>query len=77
MSTFKTGHRVQVTDPALAQLRAIMRSAGHVPKPNHTGTVAEVWDREDGVTYLIHFDDGTGAPYPAHEVIALDGEPIR
>lgn len=63
---FKKGDRVYVTDPALAQLRAIMRQAtGVEPAPNHHGTVEEVWD---GGTLLIYFDDGAGAPYPAHEV---------
>lgn len=60
MSAFAIGDRVQVTDPALAQMRAIMRRAGHEPAPNHTGTVEEVWD--DGQV-LIEFDDGIGAPY--------------
>ena len=66
MSEFKQGDRVYVTDPALAQMRAIMRNAtGQEPAPNHHGTVEEVWDNGD---VLIYFDDGVGAPYPAHEV---------
>lgn len=66
MSTFKPGDRVYVTDPALAQLRAIMRNAtGQEPSPNHHGTVEEVWD---GESVLIYFDDGVGAPYPVDEV---------
>ena len=64
---FKPGDRVYVTDPGLAQLRAIMRQYGHDAKPNHHGTVSdEPWD-EPG-TVLIDFDDGGGAPYPLHEV---------
>jgi hypothetical protein len=67
VTTFARGNRVYVTDPALAELREIMRSAtGAEPKPNHHGTVEEVWD--DGDTILIHFDDGVGAPYPVDEV---------
>jgi hypothetical protein len=63
---FKPGDRVYVTDPALAQLRAIMRNAtGREPAPNHHGTIEEVWD---GGEVLIYFDDGGGAPYPADEV---------
>ena len=71
MSDFKPGDRVYVTDPGLAELRAIMRSAGHEPFPNHHGTVNEVWD--DG-QILIYFDNedgpglGGGAPYPVAEV---------
>lgn len=75
MSDFKPGDRVYVTDPALAQLRAIMRNAtGQEPVPNHHGTVEEVWD--DGV-YLIHFDDGGGAPYPQDEMRHLVSEATR
>jgi hypothetical protein len=67
---FKHGDRVYVTDPALAQLREIMRNAtGEEPPPNHHGTVEEVWDSGD---VLIHFDDGVGAPYPADEVRHLE-----
>jgi hypothetical protein len=66
---FKPGDRVFVTDPALAQIRAIMRGAtGQEPKPNHHGTVEEVWG--DG-SVLIYFDDGVGAPYPVAEVRPL------
>lgn len=71
MPEFSRGDRVYVTDPDLAQLRNIMRSAGHEPFPNHHGTVAETW--ADG-TVLIHFDNedghgqGSGAPYPPHKV---------
>lgn len=68
----KPGDRVHVTDPALAQMRAIMRAAtGKEPAPNHHGTVAEVWDSG---SVLIHFDDGGGAPYPADQVRHLDEE---
>lgn len=70
-SKFNKGDRVGVSDPALAQMRAIMRSAtGEEPAPNHHGTVEEVWDSGD---ILIHFDDGCGAPYPEREVYRLDG----
>lgn len=66
MSEFKPGDRVYVTDPALAQLREIMRNAtGQEPTPNHHGTVEEVWDSGN---VLIYFDDGCRAPYPADEV---------
>jgi len=65
-ATFNPGDRVYVTDPALAQLREIMRRAtGVEPMPNHHGTVEEVWDSGN---ILIYFDDGGGAPYPVNEV---------
>ena len=70
---FKAGDRVYVTDPALAQLRAIMRNATGVdPKPNHHGTVEEVWGNH---SVLIYFDDGGGAPYPIAEVRHLAKDP--
>ena len=72
---FSPGDRVYVTDPGLAMLRDVYRrSTGKDPKPNHHGTVHEVWD--DG-TIEIWFDneDGEGqgqsAPYPPEEVRAL------
>lgn len=58
------GDRVAVDDPALAELRRIMREAtGEEPPPNNEGVVDEVW----GDRLLINFDDGGGAPYPAGE----------
>lgn len=72
MTHFQPGDRVYVTDPALAQLRSIMRNAtGQEPAPNHHGTVEEVWE---GGTYLIHFDDGGGAPYREDEIRLLTTE---
>jgi hypothetical protein len=72
MADFKHGDRVFVTDPALAALRNIMRNAtGKEPKPNHHGTVEEVWGSG---SILIHFDDGVGAPYPPDEVRHLTDE---
>jgi hypothetical protein len=69
---FKPGDRVFVTDPGLAQLRAIMRDAtGQEPKPNRHGVVEGVWDNG---SVLIYFDDGGGAPYPAAEVRHLTEE---
>ena len=74
---FKPGDRVYVTDPALANLRAIMRQYGHKPAPNHHGTIHEIWD--DG-TILIYFDNedgpgqGSSAPYPPREVRHLTEE---
>ena len=75
MAQFNPGDRVYVTDPALAQLRSIMRNAtGQEPAPNHHGTIEEVWD--DGL-YLINFDDGGGAPYHESEVRHLSTEVSR
>lgn len=71
MTELKPGDRVQVADPALATMRAIMRRSGHEPKPNHHGVIAEDWG-DDG--YLIHFDDGSGAPYPAQMVSPLSAD---
>lgn len=79
MPEFKSGDRVYVTDPALAQLREIMCRYGEDPAPNHHGTVIEVY--EDAV--LISFDSaegegmGNAAPYSLHEVRHLieSGEP--
>lgn len=68
MSDFTKGDRVWVNDPALAAMREIMSRYGHEAKPNHYGTVEEVWDSGD---ILIHFDDGVGAPYPAIDVFPL------
>lgn len=67
----KAGDRVYVTDPALAELRAIMSRFGHEAAPNHHGTVEQVWD---GDMVLIHFDDGAGAPYPTDMVRHLTTE---
>lgn len=75
MSRFgiEAGDRVYVTDPGLAQLREIMRrTTGVEPKPNHHGTVDEVW--ADG-TVLINFDDGGAAPYPLDEVRLMETHP--
>lgn len=71
MHGLKPGTRVQVDDPGLAKLRDILRRAGHEPAPNHHGIIAEVWDDGD---YLIHFDDGMGAPYPAALVRPVNGD---
>lgn len=67
MTDFKPGDRVYVTDPGLAQLREIMRQAGHDPNPNHHGTVERILNGE----VLIYFDDGVAAPYPPEEVRLL------
>jgi hypothetical protein len=68
---------VLVSDPGLAQLRAIMASAtGQPAPPNHHGTVDHV---EDGLVY-INFDDdgvegaGNQAPYPVEDVWFLVDE---
>lgn len=73
MTDFKPGDRVLVTDPALAQLRAIMASSGEVDDvlPNHHGTVADDADTGNG-TVLINFDGGGCAPYPVEECRHLD-----
>lgn len=72
---FRPGDRVYVTDPALAELRAIMRRAtGDEPAPNHHGTVDEVGD---GMVVVV-FDGPEGpatsnaAPYQLDEVRHLD-----
>lgn len=71
LAEFKPGDRVYVIDPGLAKLRAIMRSAGYEPFPNHHGTVHELWDND---MVFIFFDSeagpglGVGAPYPLAEV---------
>ena len=73
----KPGDRVYVTDPGLAQLRAVMASYGEPARPNHHGTV----ERIEGDTVYIAFDseDGEGqgqlAPYPARQVCALGEKP--
>jgi hypothetical protein len=74
VDVFSAGDRVYVIDPGLAQLREIMRSAtGTEPKPNHHGTVEEIW--EGGSTILINFDDGVAAPYPVEQVRRLGSSP--
>jgi len=64
MTHFTPGDRVFVTDPALAELRAIFARATGKERPNHHGTIDEVWSDR----ILIIFDDGGSAPYPADEV---------
>jgi hypothetical protein len=67
---FKKGDRVYVTDPALARLREIMRSAtGQEPAPNHHGTVED--PEFGGGQILIYFDDGGSAPYPESQIRPL------
>jgi hypothetical protein len=65
---FKPGDRVLVLDAGLEMLRNIMRQHGHDPKPNHHGTVAELYDGDE---VLINFDDGGCAPYPINDVRRL------
>ncbi len=74
---FHPGDRVYVIDPALAELRAIMRRAlGHEPAANHHGAVESI---TDGMVVII-FDGPDGpatsnaAPYPVAEVRHLDTE---
>ena len=69
-TSFQHGDRVYVTDPGLAELRAMMRQFGHDPAPNHHGTV----DYVEGDLVVITFDDGNAAPYPADEVRPEDDE---
>lgn len=77
MSDFRAGDRVYVTDPGLAQLRAIMRHATGNEIVNHHGTVESVLDDDGVVMLLIVFDEdgvagaGNAAPYPPSEVRAL------
>jgi len=69
----KIGDLVEVLDPGLAQLRAIMTQCGNDPGPNNHGKVSEIW--EDG-TILVEFPIGDDdpeehsqvAPYPASQV---------
>lgn len=73
MSNLTVGQRVYVLDQGLAELRSIMlRATGSQPKPNHRGTIAELWD--EGQTVLIDFDDGAAAPYPVAQVRPLEGD---
>lgn len=61
MIEFKVGDPVAVNDPGLRRLRDLMTQQGRQVKPNHHGTVDEIF--EDGYL-LILFDDGQAAPYP-------------
>jgi hypothetical protein len=75
VNTFHKGDRVYVTDPGLAMLRDIMRrETGKEPRPNHHGTVHEVWD-DGSIEIWFDNDDGEGqgqsAPYPPNEVRRL------
>jgi hypothetical protein len=72
---FHPGDRVYVTDPGLAELRAIMRRAiGYEPAPNHHGTIESV--RDGMVVIVFDGEDGpatsNAAPYPIEEVRHLD-----
>lgn len=70
-TSIQVGDRVLVLDPALAELRSIMRDAtGQEPAPNHHGIVESV----SGNTVVIVFDDGGAAPYLLGEVRHLQGE---
>lgn len=70
--SFKPGDRVFVNDPALLQLRTIMRDAlGKEPPPNHHGTVQEVRLLDGERDVLILFDDGAEAPYPLEDTYPL------
>lgn len=71
--SFRKGDRVYVTDPALAELRRIMTQATGSARPNHHGTVDEVYD--DQVVIVFDGEDGpatsNAAPYPVDEVVHL------
>ncbi len=73
MEKLKVGDPVEVMDPGLLMMQAIMKKMGEDVKPNNIGTVAEIWD--DG-TILVEFPIGDddpeehsqSSPYPAHLV---------
>lgn len=70
--SIQPGDRVGVNDPALLELRTIMRDAlGHEPEPNHHGTVREVRLLDGERDVVILFDDGAEAPYPEEDVFPL------
>ncbi len=72
---FVVGDRVYVTDPALAQLREIMRKAtGQEPAPNHHGTVDDIKGVGQHATLIITFDDGGAAPYSVAETELLEND---
>jgi len=73
MDEFQIGDKVEITCQGLAMLRNLMKQMGEEVKPNHHGTVKEIWD--DGMI-LVEFPIGDDdpeehsqvAPYPAHMV---------
>lgn len=66
MNHVHEGDAVEVLDPALAELRTIMRKAtGREPAPNHHGVVKQI---EDDTAYVLFDDTGQLAPYPLSEV---------
>lgn len=73
----KIGDHVEVLDPGLAQLRAIMVQFGDDPGPNNRGWVEEIWNDTNEV--LIRFPIGDDdpdkhaqiAPYPVNQVRKL------
>ena len=75
----RSGDRVYVDDPALAQLRDIVRrETGEEPEPNHQGTIDHIYD---GMAYIIFDSDegeamGNCAPYPLTQVHLLGGEGV-
>lgn len=67
MTTFTPGEAVEVTDPGHMALLEFLRVANRrEPDPIHYAVVAEVLD--DGDVVVIFDDDGSRAPYPAHQV---------
>ncbi len=64
---FDVGDRVRVNDVSMALLKRLCPDI-HL---NHHGTVAE--HLEPGCV-LIHFDDGTVAPFPYSEIEHLPGK---
>ena len=71
MGEFKVGDKVEVLDEGLAMLRGLMGG-----KPNHHGTVHEIWD--DGSILVAFPLEGENhhqvAPYPPEQVrVRVDG----
>ena len=69
----KIGDAVEVLDPGLARMRAMMAQFGADPGPNNLGWVEDFMDNGDIlVRFPIGDDDpdkhGQVAPYPPHMV---------
>lgn len=72
MSDVHVNARVEVQDPGLAELRAIMRRATRSDPPaNHIGTVEEI---SGDLAYILFDDTKQLSPYPLDQLRVIPGD---